>query len=192
MSSRPSSPQSLPGSPSDADLVLKARQGDAYGFQELVRRYLNQLQGFLRYLHAPPDKIEDLAQESFLKAFRSLEGFDAQRPFLNWLLSIARNTVYDEWDRHRREQELERSQQAEPTTTPGVEDQVIARQTALELLEALTDPDRVLLELRFYRDLPFAEISQLTGETEGGLRVRFHRLIQRLRLTAEKRNQHGA
>lgn len=181
-----------PGSPSDADLVLKARQGDPYGFQELVRRYLNQLQGFLRYLHAPTDKVEDLAQETFLKAFRSLEGFDAQRPFLNWLLSIARNTLYDEWERYRRDQELERSQKAESTITPGIEDQVIVRQTAQELLEAVSDADRILLELRIYRDLPFAEIAGLTGETEGALRVRFHRLIQRLRLTAEKRNQHGA
>ena len=178
--------------PSDIDLVAKARQGDAFGFQELVRRYLNQLQGFLRYLHAPSDKVEDLCQETFLKAFRSLQSFDGQRPFLNWLLSIARNSLYDEWERHRRNSRLEQNQPIDSLTTPGVEEQVIVRQTAQELLEALNDSDRLLLELRIYRDLAFAEIAELTGETEGALRVRFHRLIQRLRLTAEKRNQHGA
>lgn len=76
----------------DQLLVERAQQGDKKAFNLLVVRYQNRVAGLLtRYI--PRDDIPDIVQESFIKAFRSLESFRGESAFYTWLYRIAVNTA---------------------------------------------------------------------------------------------------
>ncbi|HNV68988.1 MAG TPA: sigma-70 family RNA polymerase sigma factor [Candidatus Ozemobacteraceae bacterium] len=172
---------------SDADLVRETLAGQNGAFDLLVDRHLSAAVGFFRYLRVPPNRLEDLVQETFLRAFRKLELYDATRSFSVWLLTIGRNLYFDE---RRRCSFSEVPIEHIERSTPSPEDEIIERHTARELLDSLPDESRLLLELRIYRDLSFPEIAELTGEAETTLRVRFHRLMLRLRLTVASGGEH--
>ena len=169
-----------PACRSDADLVQETRDGHTAAFDLLVERHLSATVGFFRYLRVPPNSLEDLVQDTFLRAFRKLDLFDPTRTFSVWLLTIGRNLYFDQ---RRKNSFSEVTLERADIPTPGPEDEIIERHSVQELLESLPEEARFLLELRIFRDLPFPEIAELTGESESTLRVRFHRLMQRLRLS---------
>jgi len=82
-------PTDLPQS--SVDLIIRARQGDGVAWEVLVQQY--QQPAFrLAYLFLEDsDEAEDVAQETFLRAFQALDRFDLSRPMLPWILSIAAN-----------------------------------------------------------------------------------------------------
>ncbi len=76
----------------DQELVEKAQKGDKKAFNLLVVRYQNRVAGLLtRYVAR--DDIPDIVQESFIKAYRSLESFRGESAFYTWLYRIAVNTA---------------------------------------------------------------------------------------------------
>lgn len=82
----------------DSELAQKARGGDRNAFGTLVERYQSPIYGFALHFFRSPDVAEDVAQETFLRAFRFLHSYDESRRFVTWLYSIARNICID---RHR-------------------------------------------------------------------------------------------
>src|SRR3989304_10198768 len=76
---------------SDRQLVARTRGGEADAFGELVGRYQNSVFNVCYRLLGDPAEAEDLAQEAFLRAFRRLASFDAERPFGPWMRRVAAN-----------------------------------------------------------------------------------------------------
>jgi RNA polymerase sigma-70 factor, ECF subfamily len=86
----------------EASLIARVIAGDAEAFGPLVERYQKPVLSFIYNLLRSPERVEDLGQETFLKAFRALARHDASRSaFSTWLFTIARNTCYDELRRPR-------------------------------------------------------------------------------------------
>jgi RNA polymerase sigma-70 factor (ECF subfamily) len=81
-----------------AALATRARRGDDAAFTELVRATSDRLFQFLYRLSGHAQDAEDLAQETYLKAYRALDRYDPRRPFLPWLFTIARRSLLN----HRR------------------------------------------------------------------------------------------
>ncbi|PKL48715.1 MAG: hypothetical protein CVV42_08715 [Candidatus Riflebacteria bacterium HGW-Riflebacteria-2] len=169
----------------DLVLIRKIREGDVGALDRLVDRYLNQLVNFFRYLRAPEASVDDLVQETFERVIRKLDAYDEHKRFSAWLLTVGRNLYFDQCRRENRRREHLQQAVLEPTPTP--EQEVVERQTASELLQTLTPPERFLVELRVFQAMPFAEIAELTGEVEVTLRSRFFRIMGRLRITLEKK-----
>lgn len=180
----------LPDDASDRDLVQATRQGNREAAGRLVDRYLSALVCFARYLRVPEPMVDDVVQETFAKAFTSLDQWDPNRSLSNWLMTIARNLYYDIGRKHVREQKHVAFEM--PESVPGVADQAIARVTLDEALSRLSDDGRLMLELRVFLDLPFSEIAQILDENETTLRVRFHRVLQELRRCEAREVAHGA
>src|SRR5574341_744568 len=92
--------------PDEATLVQKTLEGDRESFGALVRRYqrlvFRVIGGFLRN----PADVEDVAQETFLKAFAALSTFRPGAPFAPWLIRIATRASYDRLRQRRRANEL--------------------------------------------------------------------------------------
>lgn len=82
----------------DSELAVRARAGDRNSFGVLVERHQSQIYGFALHFFRAPDIAEDVAQETFLRAYRFLNSYDESRRFVTWLYSIARNICID---RHR-------------------------------------------------------------------------------------------
>lgn len=84
------------GAESDAYLVERALDGDIVGFEKLVTRYQNKIIGYVgRMLDGDREEAEDIAQETFIKAYRSLDSFRGQASFSTWLYKIATNLCID-------------------------------------------------------------------------------------------------
>lgn len=81
---------------SDVYLVERALDGDIVGFEKLVSRYQNKLLGYVaRMTNGDRDEAEDIVQEAFIKAYRSLDGFRGQSSFSTWIYKIATNLCID-------------------------------------------------------------------------------------------------
>ena len=75
------------------ELIEASRRGDLDAFSEIVRLTHGQVRGQLAIMAVAPDWIDDVAQEVFIEAFRSLAAYDTARSFPNWLRGIARNVA---------------------------------------------------------------------------------------------------
>lgn len=81
---------------SDSYLVERALDGDVAGFEKLVTRYQNKIMGYVgRMTNGDREEAEDITQEAFIKAYRSLDSFRGQASFSTWLYKIATNLCID-------------------------------------------------------------------------------------------------
>ena len=81
--------------PTDSDLVARARGGSQSACRDIVCRYERPIYNLIFRMVRDRSAAEDLAQETFLKAFTRLDTYEPQYKLLNWLLKIAHNTVID-------------------------------------------------------------------------------------------------
>lgn len=79
----------------DGDIVRLVLAGDAQMFSQLVARYEKLVFSFLLSKYSDVYEIEDVVQDTFLKAYRHLNSYDCERKFSSWLLTIARNLLFD-------------------------------------------------------------------------------------------------
>lgn len=84
----------------DADLARRAAAGDDQAFERLVRRHKDRVYRLLRRYTADPEEAYEAAHEAFIAAWRALDRYDANRPFLPWLQTIAINKARDRRRRH--------------------------------------------------------------------------------------------
>lgn len=119
---------------------------------------------------------EDLVQETFLKAYKSLERFNGNCKISTWLCQIAKHLLYQYWNKHGK-QELIPIDDKLPTEN-NMEQQILNR---IELVDVLRDlhnlPEqmREVMYLRALGDLSYKEIGEIMGKSENWARVTFYR-----------------
>ncbi len=183
----------------DAELVAEALNGDPKAFERLIRRYQSMVFRIVYHYLGRRSEVEDVAQEVFLKVFRSLAQYDVSRPFKAWLSRIAVNSCYDELrkTRTRKEQlfsELAEEEQGQLEACYGKfrrgeelnEAEAERLWRSLERrLQDLSDKDRMAFVLREIEGWEYAAIAASFETTELAVRVRVSRarklLIEALR-----------
>jgi RNA polymerase sigma-70 factor (ECF subfamily) len=162
--------------------VAQALAGSESAFEQIVGRYQRPVLGFLYRLTGDAALAEDLAQDTFLKAFRSLSAFDVSRRLSSWLLRIAHNTAIDAL-RKRRPPSTPSEAVALLAVAPPQPDPVEREALGRALQAALTAlrPDqRAAVALRYGEGLSFAEIAQILGVPEATARSHVHRARREL------------
>jgi RNA polymerase sigma-70 factor, ECF subfamily len=124
---------------SELDLARRARRGDAGAFDDLVRRFHRPVLRFCWRLLRSSD-AEDVAQDTFVRAFVHFERFDPKRPVLPWLIAIARRLCLDLWRRGAVKARMETMAVSE-AASPSPEDEVSFREQLSRLDRALDDLD---------------------------------------------------
>jgi len=171
----------------DELLVQMSRRGDIRAFNLLVRRWQKSVYNFaLRFLGSH-EEAQDVCQETFTKAYESLDGLRDASRFKHWLFTIAANLSRDRLKspEHRRTVSLEElggSESAE-TRSAGPERKLERAEAARLLKEALLklpEPQRLALVLRTYHGLTTKEIAELTGESPGTVRSRIFHALRRM------------
>jgi RNA polymerase sigma-70 factor (ECF subfamily) len=165
---------------SDEWLARAAAAGDMRALEELYRRYETPVVRYLQRVVRDNDTAIDLFQEAFFRAYVNLSRFDPRRSFRPWLYRVATNVARD-WIRHE-------SRALPPAATPAEEPSVIsiveARDLARRVADAvaeLADDHRLVVILRQYQGLSYAEIAEITGSPEGTVRSRMHYALRALR-----------
>jgi len=177
--------EDLTGKTPDALLVRRARDGDSRAMDLLVRRHHGVVYRVAFSVLGDRDGAQDVAQDTFLKAFRGLSGFRGDAAFRTWLITIATNEARGVLRRRVRRREIaldEASPLAERGPDPA-ERSVVADEArrALRLLERLPEKQRLAVTLRVQEGLSFREIGDAIGSSEGAARVNYFHGIRRLK-----------
>lgn len=178
----------------DDELLARIRNGAMDDFAEIVQRHQSRVFAILHRYERDAHRLEDLAQETFLKAFRALDQFDGRAPFDHWLARIAARVALDHLRKNKRRQiEVGLPELGEDVldwlrSEPGRDD-LGARQAA-ELLDLamreLSPADRVVITMQELEGRSVKEISAATGAGAIAVRVRALRARARLRKALEK------
>ena len=168
---------------SDANLIARVLEaGDPNAFGELVRRYQSPVRAFLRKLTRGDDALaDDLAQETFLRAWRKLETFRGESRFSTWLFGIAVNEFRTRLRRDRRhlwEDPGGQSAAPEPTTNPSLQG---LRLDLDEALSRLTLPERTAILLCCQHGLTHEEAAQTLRAPLGTVKTNILRGKEKLR-----------
>jgi RNA polymerase sigma-70 factor (ECF subfamily) len=175
--------------PEDAVLVRKAQQGDMDAYESLVRRYQQRVYALCRRLTGAHQSADDLAQETFIRAYFALARFDAQWPLYPWLRRIAVNAGLNYLKARGRERPLEdgalaaRRQPPAPVTDDP-EDRLESAEIQARLeraVEALPADQRSVFVLRFHESLSYEEISRTLELPLGTVMSRLNRARQKLK-----------
>ncbi len=178
----------------DEELMALLRRGRQAALTVLVERYQNDLFRFCAHYLKDAESARELTQETFLRVFAARDRFDEARSFRPWVLRIARNLCLNELKRRqavRMEPLDERGGVAgredgrlPASAAHGPEALAISgeRNAALQAaLNSLDDESREIVELRFFHRMRAREIAAIVGRTEGAVRTRLHRILERLR-----------
>jgi RNA polymerase sigma-70 factor (ECF subfamily) len=175
--------------PGDAELVLRARDGDRAAFGVLVRRHQRSIHGIgLRFLRNEAD-ADDLVQETFLRAWNAIDRFDPERPLLPWLRRIATNWALNRIDASKRHGEEEWTDTMPSPQRSAEEDLDRARlqRKVKAALDGLPPDQRMILTLRAHDGLSYREIADTLDVPIGTVMSR----LARARETMRKRVPRG-
>ena len=132
----------------DADLVRTTLEGDAHAFEVLVERYQRRLFGLVRHYTKSAVEVEDIVQDTFLKAYSRLETFQSSSAFYTWLYRIAVNTILDFMKRQGR------------SPVQAVEDPEVVGRTGTGASDATTERLSIRPDARLERE----EIAEITRD----------------------------
>ncbi len=159
--------------------IEQALQGDRTAFGQLMHRYAGAVYNVAYRMLGNAEDAEDASQEIFLRAYTRLESFDRTRRFSTWLLSIGSNYCIDRLRRRRFAwMTLDDAAYALPSSEPGPERTAITqeqRRMVQQALQKLPEHYRLVTVLRYWQDLSYEEICQVTGLPESTIKTRLHR-----------------
>ncbi len=165
----------------------RVARGDEAAFTELVSKYKSPVHAFVYRMLGDADEADDVAQEVFIKLYRTADLYRPQAKFTTWLFAIARNLAVDRLRKRRpvvtgeeadRELESALDAKADPSKAAGIADQAVAVQRAIEQLP----PDqKTVLLLCEYEEMSHAEIGEVMGCSVKSVESRLYRAKEFLR-----------
>lgn len=165
------------------DLLEACRRGDAGAFEELVERTQRQVYTLAYRLVGDRHEAEDVAQEAYLRVFRSLRGFRQEARFETWLYRIVTNAAFSHLRRKGRFgavlAEGQESAIEEPEVRPV--EAALDRDEVKRALQGLTLGARTVVVLKDVYGLSCQEIADEMGLSEAAVKVRLHRARKRLK-----------
>jgi RNA polymerase sigma-70 factor, ECF subfamily len=177
---------------SDEELVEVVRTKDQEVYEELVRRYEKQLLRYANYLIRDDQKAADIVQESFVKAYVNLRGFDVKRKFSSWIYRIVHNETMNLMRKNKREVPLEAFKWSEyffgERDNTDVElDKKQAAKMLRDSLEELPLKYRSPLTLFYLEDKTYEEISDVLRIPIGTVGTHINRGKKFIRKILEKK-----
>jgi RNA polymerase sigma-70 factor, ECF subfamily len=171
---------SEPAADREAQWLTQAVQGDSTAFTRLVEAYQRPVYNLCYRMLGNAEDAEDAAQETFLRAYKSLRRFDPSRPFATWLLSIAAHYCIDQM----RRKDLAVTSIDDmlvpdvPDPAPGIDarlGQKQEQQRGRAVLDALEPIDRAAVVMYYWYDYSYDEICRELGLSMSAVKSRLHR-----------------
>jgi len=174
------------------EVLLRIQNGDRQAFALIVKEFERPLFGFLGRMGLTQGLAEDLAQETFLRAWKSLGQYEPTRgAFSTWLFTIARNLAFNELDRasYLNEIQEEEGTSEQACAEPQPPESLALAQRKQRLRNALWQlpaAERSTVALAYVKELELAEVARIEGCSIGAVKTRLHRARRRLSQFLEK------
>ena len=183
------------GESSDAQIMLRAKAGDQSAFDYLVQKYRRPIISFMYRMARNTAAAEDLAQEVFLRVYRSRESYEASAKFTTWLYRIATNLAVN----HARDTRHERPEVTVSLDEPDEEtgttlelpdcaltaEQAIVRRERLMAIrskvEALPEQQKLAVIMHKYQQMDYKEIAEVLKKSESATKSLLFRAYETLR-----------
>jgi len=170
--------------PDEAFLVARARKGDASAFEEIVRRHQRRVYAVALRIVRAHDVADDVSQEAFVRAWRSLDRFEAGRPFAPWVCRIAANLAINHVRSPRaREDGLPEGHLETPGPDPGPLAAVLDDEAGRVLdaaVASLPAEQRAVFVLRAVEEMSYEAIADALGLSPGTVMSRLFRAREKL------------
>lgn len=154
-------------------LMLKVKEGDVKAFEQLVELHQRAVIGTVARMLNNVDDAHDVAQQVFVRVWRSAARYERSAKFTTWLFTITRNLVFNEMRRRGRKREVSIEEQLEEyhheMSAPerGNPDAVVVQEElegAIDrAIQSLPEKQRLAVSLRRYEDMPYEEICEILG-----------------------------
>lgn len=177
--------------PSDADLVARARSGDVEAFGLLVERNQDYIYNVVYHLVGSGQDAEDIAQDVFVQAYKSIARFEGRAKFTTWLYGIMLNSVRSFWRRRSRRPTFvlggPNEDDERPDPQAGGDNPLEATmreervRTVRRAIAGLDDDLREIVVLRDIRGLTYEELAEVLDVPDGTVKSRLHRARQALK-----------
>lgn len=160
-----------------------------FAFNQLVRKYQQKIYWHIRKMVIDHDDADDLTQETFIKAWQSLENFRGDAQLFTWLYRIATNECLNFLNKKRRRffvpihdvegellEKLEESAGQSDSPLSGDEIQLKLQKALL----TLPDKQRLVFNMKYFDDLKYEDISEITGTSVGALKASYHHAVTKI------------
>ena len=180
----------------DIRLMLRVRDDEPAAFEELVEQYQHRLVAVMNHLVGHPQEAEDLAQEAFLRVYRSRKKYRPRSKFSTWLFTIANNLALNTLRARQRKPVVplpaqdsgplgpRPAEQLVPDTGTGPMQKVQNRELCEVIrraLDGLNDRQRMAVVLNKFEDMGYAEIAEVMGLTTKAVKSLLSRARENLR-----------
>ena len=175
----------------DTRLVQRCQSGDLDAFDQLVMKHQATITGLLFRFARETDNLEDMVQETFVRAWRGLASWKPERPFVHWLKRIAVRVGLEFCRKHQRSpfsrlREPPAEDAADPLNAiPVAEDSALAARAAGDeahfILAQLPPQERAVLTLLYLDEMPLAEIAAHFGWSAANAKIKAFRARKKLR-----------
>jgi len=166
-------------------LIQQCQAGDARAIEELVVTHTPAVYRLALSLLADPLEADEATQDALLHALAALKTFRGNSAFTTWLYAITLNVCRSRLRQRRVRARLTQTLQAVFRRPPPPEDlalQNVANDAVWQAIQTLTDPLREPILLRYYHDLPIADIARVVGVSERTIHTRLSAAHERLRV----------
>lgn len=169
--------------PSDDELIARWKAGDQRAATVLVERHAPALARFAISSGAR-EEIDELVQDTFVRAFGSLDGFRGDSAFRTWLFSIERRLLLDRRRAEKRRPQGSEIMETDSATEFDALDELVASEAVGRVNQAiarLTPTQREVFVLRVVEGLSYKEVATVVKTTEGAARVHYHNAMRAIK-----------
>jgi len=170
---------------SDVELVNEVRNGKRQAFTELMRRYQERVYWTARRMVGDHDEADDIAQETFVKAYLALGDFRGDSSFFTWIYRIAVNLSLNALRKRqvmeylRQSDIINRILPAQENPQRDLEHQEMQSRLD-EAISALPEKQRAVFIMRYYDEMSYAEISRVLKTSVGGLKANYFHAVRKV------------
>lgn len=169
--------------PDDDALIAQWRSGDERAATLLVERHATPLARFVAGL-GERAQVEEVVQDTFVRAFGSLDGFRGDSSLRTWLFTIARNLVRDRARSRKGKRDVVSIEEWHAVTEHDALDTAVADETNARMrraVETLSPMQREVFTLRVTEGMSYKEIAAVVSSTEGAARVHYHNAMRAIK-----------
>jgi RNA polymerase sigma-70 factor (ECF subfamily) len=170
----------------DQHCIQKTLKGDTQAFSELIVRYQDFVFTLVVRIVKNREEAEEVAQDVFLKAFNSLEGYRGEAKFSTWLYSIAYRKALDRLRKNSRMKSVELIEDITEGSVQSIEnaltflEQQERNETIQQCIAALPEQDAAIVTLYYFEEQSIREIAAITQLTEDNIKIKLHRSRKKL------------